>query len=430
MSFLARPPHTARTIAAIAIGNTLEWFDLAIYAFFAVYIAGNFFPMADETTSLLLTFGSFGASYLMRPLGGLILGSYADRHGRKAALLLSLWLMSAGTALIALLPNYHVIGLAAPIGLFCARLIQGFSSGGEFGACTAMLFEQAPNKRGLHASWQFSTQGLGSLGAALMGFALSHWLTPHALMAWGWRIPFAVGSLLGPVGWYLRRTLHDAPAFIQAPRAAAPVREVLGHYRPRLAIVAGLLSVTTTLAYLLQYMPTFALRTLHLSAATGFAAAIVPGALSTLLTPLGGWLSDRLGPVRQMSVAAMLCLVSAWPAFTYAAAHPSARSLFLLVTWLGLIKALYSGALPLVLAALFPMPLRATGIALGYNVGVMVFGASAPAIVVWLASVTGQPGAPGLYVMLTAAISLSALAGLAGFDNGRHQTSKADAQPA
>ncbi len=166
-------------------------------AFFAVYVAYHFFPAGNETASMLLTFGSFGASYLIRPLGGVVLGSYADRHGRKAALLLTVSLMMVGTAIIALLPTYAQIGVAAPIGIFLARLIQGFSAGGEFGASTAMLIEHAPHRRGFLASWQFATQGLSTLLASLFGYGLVKLLTHEELLAWGWRIPFFFGLLIG-----------------------------------------------------------------------------------------------------------------------------------------------------------------------------------------------------------------------------------------
>ncbi|WJF92087.1 MFS transporter [Paraburkholderia bonniea] len=401
-----------KTIVAIAIGNALEWFDSSIYAFFAVYIAGNFFPSANETTSLILTFGAFSASFVVRPLGGLVLGSYADRHGRRAALLVAVALMTAGTAIITVLPNYQSIGLAAPVGLFLARLIQGFSAGGEFGSSTSLLFEHATRHRGLHASWQFSTQAAGSLCAALFGFALTRWLSPGALMAWGWRLPFAFGLLLGPVGWYLRHTVRDAPDYLQARHTATPVREVLSTHKRLLVIVAGLLCASSSVAYLLQYMPTFAQRTLHLHATTGFAAAILSGAIGVFVTPLGGYLSDRFGVVRQMSVVASLWLLSAWPLFAYVTAHPGTTTLFVLVGWLGLLKALYSGGSPRLMSEIFPVSVRASGISLGYNLGVMLFGASAPALVVWLASATGLPSAPGLYLMLTATLSLGALAGL------------------
>lgn len=195
---------------ATSVGNALEWFDIAIYAFFAVHIAKNFFPTANETASMLLTFGSFGASYLVRPIGGMVLGAYADKRGRKAALMMSVGLMMIGTAIIAVIPPHASIGLLAPAGVFIARLIQGFSAGGEFGASTAMLIEHAPERRGLLASWQFATQGLATLLASTFGFALAKLMPASELSAWGWRMPFFFGLLIGPAGLYLRRFLEDA----------------------------------------------------------------------------------------------------------------------------------------------------------------------------------------------------------------------------
>ncbi|MGI4857048.1 MAG: MFS transporter [Janthinobacterium lividum] len=407
-----KPISLTQVVIATSAGNALEWFDIAIYAIFAVYIGKNFFPAANETASMLLTFGSFGASYLVRPLGGMVLGAYADRHGRKAALLVSVMLMMAGTALIALMPGYASIGLAAPVGVFIARLVQGFSAGGEFGASTAMLIEHAPHRRGFLASWQFATQGLSTLTAALFGYVLSRALTPAELAAWGWRVPFFFGLLIGPVGLYLRRCLEDAPDFTEAARTAHPVRDVFSRQKAMLLVSIGALTVSTAVNYMLQYVPTFAVRQLHLDASIGFAATVLGGAILTCVTPFAGHLSDRIGRLKQMSLTALLVLLTGYPAFAYAVSHPGAATLFALVAWLALLKSIYFGALPALMSEIFPAATRATGMSIGYNVGVAVFGGFTPAIVIWLLSVTGDARAPSFYLMLTAVISLSALAAL------------------
>lgn len=407
------PPSLTRIVFATSIGNALEWFDIAIYGFFAIYIAKNFFPAANDTASMLLTFGSFGASYLVRPLGGMVLGAYADRRGRKAALVLSVTLMMVGTAIIAVIPTYATIGLAAPLGVFAARLIQGFSAGGEFGASTAMLIEHAPHRRGFIASWQFATQGCATLLASGSGYALARLLTPHELAAWGWRIPFFFGLLIGPAGLYLRRFLEDAPDFNEATRTATPIRDVFATQKWMVLAAIGALTVSTSVNYLLQYVPTYSIRELHLDASTGFAASTFAGLVLTLVTPLAGHLSDRIGRLKQMSITAVLCLVTAYPAFSYAVSHVSIVSLFALVGWLALLKSIYFGALPALMAELFPVATRATGMSIGYNIGVTVFGGFTPAITVWLLSATGNRSAPGLYLMFTATVSLVALAGVA-----------------
>ncbi|MEX3977375.1 MFS transporter [Paraburkholderia sp. EG287A] len=405
-----QPVSLVRLVIATSAGNALEWFDIAIYGFFAVYIGKHFFPAVNETVSMLLTFGTFGASYLVRPLGGAVLGAYADRSGRKAALMLSVSLMMVGTAIIALIPDYASIGLAAPLAVFAARLIQGFSAGGEFGASTAMLIEHAPHRRGFLASWQFATQGLATLLAASFGYGLARLMAPADLAAWGWRLPFFFGLLIGPVGLYLRRFIEDAEDFKRAARTETPVREVLGQQKRLVLTAIGLLTVSTAVNYLLQYIPTFAIRQLHLPAATGFAATMAGGVILTVVTPFAGHLSDRIGRRTQMTCVALLFLASAYPGFAWATSHESAVPLFVLIAWLALLKSIYFGALPALMAEIFPAATRATGMSIGYNIGVTVFGGFTPAIVTWMLSASGDKSAPSYWLIATAMISLSALA--------------------
>ncbi|MBB2980853.1 MULTISPECIES: MFS transporter [Paraburkholderia] len=405
-----RTPSLMQLVVATSVGNALEWFDIAIYGFFAVFIGKHFFPAANETASLLLTFGAFGASYLVRPLGGMVLGAYADKRGRKAALMLSVSLMMLGTAIIALVPDYASIGVAAPLLVLAARLVQGFSAGGEFGASTALLIEHAPHRRGFIASWQFATQGLATLLAASFGFGLAKTMAPADLAAWGWRLPFFFGLLIGPVGLYLRRFLQDAEDFTQAEHSTSPVRAVLAQQKRLVLTAIGLLTVSTAVNYLLQYVPTFAIRELHLPATTGFAATMLGGVILTVVTPFAGHVSDRIGRRRQMTWIALLFAVSAYPGFVWATSSGSAFALYVLIAWLALLKSIYFGALPALMAEIFPAATRATGMAIGYNVGVTVFGGFTPAIVTWLLGATGDKSAPGYYLILTAIISLGALA--------------------
>lgn len=200
--------NITKLVVATSIGNALEWYDIAVYAYFAVYISKAFFPNNDQTISLLLTFGTFGLSFLIRPIGGVLLGAYADRHGRKASLMLSIVLMTFGTLAIALMPTYATIGILAPIAIILARLVQGFSAGGEFGSSTAFLVEHAPEKRGFIASWQFASQGLSGILGAGFGALLTSSMAASDLQAWGWRIPF----LIGPVGIDVRNHIDDATA--------------------------------------------------------------------------------------------------------------------------------------------------------------------------------------------------------------------------
>lgn len=407
-----KPLSLTRIVVATSAGNALEWFDITIYAFFALYIGQNFFPATSEATSMLLTFGTFGASYLVRPLGGVFLGAYADRRGRRAALMVTVALMMVGTGLIAFMPTYASIGMAAPIGMFVARLIQGFSAGGEFGASTAMLIEHAPHRRGFLASWQFATQGLSSLVAATFGFTLARVMSVEDLASWGWRIPFYFGLLIGPLGLYLRRFLEDGEAFKEAVRTETPVRDVFYCQKTLLLIAAGALAVSTSVNYMFAYLPTFAIAEFHFPATTGFEATMISGVILTCVTPLAGLLSDRIGRVKQMVVVGFLFLVTAYPAFSYAAGNISMASLSALVAWFAMLKSIYFGALPALMSDLFPVSTRSTGMSIAYNIGVVVFGGFTPAIVTWLVGATGNSAAPGFWLTVTAMISLAALASI------------------
>src|ERR1700675_4515673 len=188
----------ARLIVATSIGNALEWYDITIYGYFAVYVSKAFFPNSDPAISLLLTFGTFGLAFLIRPIGGVVLGSYADRYGRKASLMVSIVMMTIGTLAIAIMPTYETLGILAPIAVLTARLVQGFSAGGEFGSSTAFLVEHAPDRRGFIASWQFASQGLATLIASVFGVGLTSWMATAEMQSWGWRIPFLFGILIGP----------------------------------------------------------------------------------------------------------------------------------------------------------------------------------------------------------------------------------------
>src|SRR5580704_8905910 len=226
-----------KLIIAVSVGNALEWYDISSYGYFAVYVSKAFFPNSDPTVSLLLTFGTFGLAFLIRPIGGLMLGSYADRHGRKASLMISIVMMTFGTLAIAIMPTYDTIGILAPIAVLLARLVQGFSAGGEFGSSTAFLVEHRPDRRGFIASWQFASQGLSNLLASTFGVVLTGWMAPADLNAWGWRIPFLFGVLVGPVGIYIRNHLEDA-----APPPAdqeSPIRQVLLRQKFRVMLGIG-----------------------------------------------------------------------------------------------------------------------------------------------------------------------------------------------
>ncbi|MCA8335181.1 MFS transporter [Burkholderia multivorans] len=407
----ARPnaAQIRRIIFAASIGNALEWFDLIVYGFFAVTIAKLFFPATSEATSLLLTLGTFGLSYLIRPIGGFVLGAYADRAGRKASLLLSIAMMMGGTLLIAAMPTYASIGILAPLGIMLSRLMQGFSAGGEFASSTAFLVEHAPQRRGFMSSWQFASQGLATLLASGFGALLTFTLTPAQLESWGWRVPFLFGLAIGPVGLYIRRYVDEGVEFRTQARAEAPVRELFTHYKMRLLLAIGALVISTAINYMVLYMPTYAIKQLGLPASTGFAATLATGFVLTLVTPLVGHLSDRTGRIRVMTAAALLMLLTVWPTFAWLARHASFATMLAALIWIGALKAMYCGALPALMAELFPAQTRATGLAVSYNTGVTLFGGFAPFVITWLISATGNRLSPALYLIGCAILSLVAL---------------------
>ncbi|SLM64086.1 MULTISPECIES: MFS transporter [Dickeya] len=407
-------PHGVRlslykTLFATCIGNALEWFDIAVYGFFANYIAQAFFPVQDPAVSLLLTFGSFGVSFLIRPLGAVVLGAYADKAGRKASLLLSISLMLLGGAMITCMPTYASIGLTAPLLIMLARLIQGFSAGGEFGSSTAFLVEHFPERRAFIASWQFATQGASTLLASAFGLGLSQWLTEAQIQQWGWRIPFAFGLLIGPVGLYIRRHMHEPADFSQAQKTHTPVKTLFTRQKALLFTAIGLMVISTAINYMLNYVPTYATKTLHLPSGIAFSATLIAGIILTVVTPLVGLWAEKIGRLPLMWGALLLLAITVYPAFWLMTQHLSATALILLVSWLALLKSVYFSTVPSMMADLFPVATRASGMAMSYNVAVTVFGGFAPFICTLLISATGTNLAPSYYLIITALMSILAL---------------------
>jgi MFS transporter, MHS family, proline/betaine transporter len=398
-----------RIVAAASIGNALEWFDLLIYGYFALTISRLFFPTDDQTVSLLLALGTFGVSYLVRPVGAIVLGAYADRSGRKASLMVSIVLMMIGTLVMVVVPTYASIGVLAPITVLLARLIQGFSVGGEFGSSTSFLVEHGPDRKGFFASFQWAGQGFAAVLASMFGVGLTTALTADQLNAWGWRIPYIFGLLIGPVGFYIRRHVDETPEFLAAEATSTPVREVLGRQWGRVLLAIGIAVVSNSSNYLILYMPTYAGKQLSLPQSSGFIATLLGGLILTVGSPLIGHSSDSLGRTGIMQFAAGLFLISAYPAFVLLTGYASLAVLIGIVCWLSLLKTMYSGVMPSLMAEIFPTRTRGTGMALSYNISVPIFGGFAPFISTWLIELTGNKLAPSFYLMFTALVSLSAL---------------------
>ncbi|MEM5405461.1 MFS transporter [Paraburkholderia unamae] len=406
-----------RIVFSSSIGNALEWFDFLVYGYFAPIIAKQFFPVHDEWLSTLLAVGTFGISFLMRPLGAIVLGVYGDRKGRKAALTLAIALMMAGTLAMAVMPPYASIGIAAPLLILLARLVQGFAVGGEFGSATAFMVEHSPAKRGYYASWQFASQGAAAILAASFGGVLAWWLPPEQLQAWGWRVPFFFGLVLGPVGWYIRSHLDETPEFVanQQARSEADARATnepgLGRQWVNLVLAVGIVAQSTVGVYILQlYMPMYAVKQLHMAAATSFGVVVLNGGLQFALSPVMGALSDRIGRIRIMLTTSILLAALTYPMFALLQRHPTLGWLLVLQGAAGIFKAAYSGPMPALMSEIFPVRVRSAGLSIAYSLGVTLFGGFAPTIAEVLIHVTGDTLAPAYYVSLAAVISGVSLA--------------------
>jgi len=398
-------------IVAATIGNVLEWFDFLVYGFFAVYMAEVFFPTNDPTVSLLITFGTFGLSYVVRPLGALIVGTYSDRHGRKAGLTLSIGLMMIGTVLMVITPSYATIGIAAPIIIMAARILQGFSVGGEFGSAVAFLVEHAGERKGYVAGWQWASIGVVSIVVSLFGVVLTTTLTHQQLVDWGWRIPYVFGLLVGPVGLYIRARMSETPEFLAAEKpATVPISNLLRHHPDSFLLALGAAIVSNSSYYLLLYIPTYGMKTLHLPDHTGFVATLVGGVMLAVFSVVAGYWSDIIKPrARIMLITAWGFLLASYPCFWLMDRYPSLATAIFAVGFLNLIKAGYSGVLPSVLAEQFPVETRAIGMALAFSISVTIFGGFAPFTATWLILKTGDPLSPSYYLMATAFLSIVAL---------------------
>ena len=403
-------PSLRRMIVAAMVGNVLEWFDFVVYGFFAVTIAQVFFPAGDPTVSMLITFGAFGLAYFVRPLGAIVVGGFTDRAGRKAGLLLSITLMMIGTSLMAVTPGYATIGLAAPILITLARLLQGFSVGGEFGSAVSFLAEHAGSRRGFSASWAFATGGMITVLASLFGVTLTTLLTHDQLVSWGWRIPYIFGMLVGPAGLYIRAKLVETPEFLEAEKPATmPIADLLRRHPLPVLLALGISVISNASFYILAYIPTYGVKTLHLPESTGFTATLVGGLILAIGCPIAGHWSDKIPRPLIMVITCVLFVLTPYFAFYLMAAWPSLLTCIIAVGWLQLIKAGYSGVLPSLMSEQFPVETRAIGVALGYSVSVSVFGGLAPLIATWLIARTGDPLSPSYYLIFSGLLSLVAL---------------------
>ncbi|GAA3705842.1 MFS transporter [Zhihengliuella alba] len=401
-----------KAVISSSIGAALEWFDFTVYAAFAVVIAANFFPSEGEgahVIGLMQTFAAFALSYLIRPIGAMILGSYADRKGRRNALTLTMLLMMVATLIMALAPTYDQVGVWAAAAILLSRLVQGFSAGGEFGTATTFLIESAPHRKAFYASWQIAAQGASLLLSSAFGYALYTWMSEEDLYAWGWRIPFFFGLLVGPVGLYIRARMSETEEFVNTVREKTPLRAVLTRHPGRTLAGIGVIGVATISVYMIFYMPTFAIEHLDVPATAGYLGGLVAGIVMLVGSPFVGALADRVGAGRVMTVAAVAALVLAWPLFAFLVAFPGVGTLVAVIVVLGIVMTFYFAPLPALLSALFPAAIRGSGLSVSYNVGVTLFGGIAPLVLTWLLDATGVLETPGYYYLVIAVVSLVGL---------------------
>lgn len=412
----ARPSAAVRRRAIIAclVGNLFELFDFGVYGYFAVQIGRAIFPSHDPVVSILASFATYGVGFLMRPVGAAVLGSFGDRRGRKAALALTITLMALATGFTGLVPSYAAIGLWAPVLLVICRLLQGFSTGGEWGGATAFLVEYAPpGRRGLFGSLQQLSTGLAQLFAIGSALLLNSILSTPDLDAWGWRLPFLLGFILAPIGYYLRARVAESPEFVRTVDAGgvsqSPLRSALTIHRKAVLTCFGLTMVWTVGTYVyITFLPTFAIQTLGFTPRVALTATIIGSLTNSAIVPISGWLSDRVGRWPLIVSAAGFFILSI-PLFHFAAAERSFASLAAVAVIAGVCLGLYNGAAPGLLCALFPTQVRYTALSVGYNGAVMIFGGFAPFIATMLIQQTGSPIAPSYYVVFCAACSLLVL---------------------
>jgi MFS transporter, MHS family, proline/betaine transporter len=414
LTSLAARSIRRRAILSCSVGNFFELFDFVLYGFFAVPISHAFFPQGNDALALINTFITFGVGFLFRPLGAVILGRYGDRRGRRAALVVTIGLMAAATGFTGLIPTYAQIGLLAPVLLLICRCGQGFSTGGEWGGAAAFLVEYAePGKRGLTGSWQqFSTQ-IGATAASLSAYLLAHYLAPDAFNSWGWRLPFLFGFLLGPIGYYLRTKVAETPAFEanveKRAISQAPLTEAMSSHGTKVVQAFGLSIIGIVANYvMIVYMPTYAIKTLHIAADKALLSATLANAVVMALTPFMGALSDRLGRRPMIGATGVLYLVLGYPLYMLLDGG-TFQILVIAQLIVAVIQSFYTGTIPVILSEMFPTRVRYTALSVSYGFAVAIFGGFSPFAASWLISSTGNPLSPAYLVMAAGATSAIAI---------------------
>ncbi|MFH8937494.1 glycine betaine/L-proline transporter ProP [Streptomyces griseosporeus] len=408
------PALVRRAVKAAALGNAMEWFDFGVYSYIAVTLGKVFFPSGNPTAQLLSTFGAFAAAFLVRPLGGMVFGPLGDRVGRQKVLALTMIMMAAGTFAIGLIPSYGAIGVGAPLLLLAARLVQGFSTGGEYAGASTFIAEYAPDKRrGFLGSWlEFGTLA-GYIGGAGLVTLMTALLSDDALLSWGWRVPFLIAGPMGIIGLYLRMRLEETPAFAaevekaeaaQAARRKVPLREMVAGQWKALLLCVGLVLVFNVTDYmLLSYMPSYLTSELKYDETHGLLVVLGVMALMMIVQPFAGALTDRVGRRPVIAAGCAGFLVLSVPALLLIR-EGSLAAVALGMGALGLLLVCFTAAMPSALPALFPTRVRYGSLSIGFNVSVSLFGGTTPLVVTALIGATGNMMMPAYYMMAAAVI--------------------------
>jgi MHS family proline/betaine transporter-like MFS transporter len=404
---------TRRAVGAAVVGNVLEWYDFSVYAFVAIYISRNFFPQGNEVTALLSTFLAYGLGFLARPLGAVVIGRIGDLRGRKVALLITILLMAIGTVLIGVLPTFATIGYLAPLLLVVARLLQGFSAGGEWGSSTAFIVEWAPTgERGYYGSFQQTSVVAGLLLGSGVAALLNTVMTPADMTSWGWRIPFLLGAIIGPVGMYMRRTIDETPAYQRMAASPAAAHDPTSPWL--LAGRAFGFTIVWTVCFyiLLNYMPTYTQKYLNLSASAALWANTIGLFVLLAAIPVMGRLSDRIGRKPLLLGCCVAYIVLPYPIFSFLVGGASYAALVAVQILFAVLISMFSGPGPAAIAEIFPTRSRSLWMTAGYALSVSIFGGFAPFIAVWLIDRFASPLAHTFYLIAAAIVSTAVIWGL------------------